>query len=400
MKAIRQLAGNLGFQGLSFGLERQSALLFFAATALLFLLRTPYCLTAGEAIPGWQAEWEKTTQAAKKEGQLSIYGSDDFEALFKEFHKKYPEISVTGYFANGSRAAERLMAERRGGKYLADLYLNGMTTGYNVLYKAKVLDPIKPVLMMPEVVDESKWWKGKHRYLDAEGQYLFIFNGQSRVEIGYNTKLVDPKEMKSYWDLLGPKWRGKIVVMDPTLGGAVGTALRFFYSHPALGPKFLERLLTEMDVTPSRDSRQIADWLAAGRFAISMFVAPSRADLPKAKEQGLPVDWFDTRHFKEGAGLTSGSGGAGLINRAPHPNAAKVALNWLFSREGQILYQRTFQSGGEGPDSLRTDIPKDDVPRDNRRIEGGNYLITDNAEWMDFTPIRTFINDIWAKGKK
>jgi ABC-type Fe3+ transport system substrate-binding protein len=98
--------------------------------------------------------------------------------------------------------------------------------------------------------------------------------------------------------------------------------------------------------------------------------------------------------------VTSGSGGAGLINRAPHPNAAKVALNWLFSREGQILYQRTFQSGGEGPDSLRTDIPKDDVPRDNRRMEGGNYLITDNAEWMDFTPIRAFIKDIWAKGKK
>jgi ABC-type glycerol-3-phosphate transport system substrate-binding protein len=155
MNAIHQIANNLGFQGLSVGLERQSAL-FFAATALLVLLWAPYVRAAGEAIPGWQAEWEKTVQAAKKEGQVSIDGSDDFEALFKEFQKKYPEISVTGYFTNGSRAAQRLMAERRGGKYLADLYLNGMTTGYNVLYKAKVLDPIKPLLVMPEVVDGSK----------------------------------------------------------------------------------------------------------------------------------------------------------------------------------------------------------------------------------------------------
>ncbi len=81
MKAIRQIVGNLGFQGLNFGLERQSALLFFAVTALLFLLRTPYCRAAGEAIPGWQAEWENTVQAAKKEGQLSIYGSDDWSLI-------------------------------------------------------------------------------------------------------------------------------------------------------------------------------------------------------------------------------------------------------------------------------------------------------------------------------
>jgi hypothetical protein len=60
------------------------------------------------------------------------------------------------------------MAERRGEKYLADLYVNGMTTGYNVFYKAKALDPIPPLLVLPEVTDLSKWWQGKLHFVDPE----------------------------------------------------------------------------------------------------------------------------------------------------------------------------------------------------------------------------------------
>ena len=60
------------------------------------------------------------------------------------------------------------MAERRAEKYLADLYVNGMTTGYNVFYKAKALDPIPPQLVLPEVTDASKWWRGKLHYVDPE----------------------------------------------------------------------------------------------------------------------------------------------------------------------------------------------------------------------------------------
>ena len=92
-------------------------------------------------------------EAAKKEGQLTLYGSPEFEGLFGELHKKYPEIKVTGVFNRGADAARRLMSERRADKYLVDLYLNGMTTGYNVFYKAKVLDPIPPQLILPEVTD-------------------------------------------------------------------------------------------------------------------------------------------------------------------------------------------------------------------------------------------------------
>ncbi len=108
----------------------------------------------------------------------------------------------------------RVLSEQRGGKFLGDLALLGGSGLYS-LYQAKALDPIKPALMLPEVVDESKWWEGRHDYIDKERNYIFSFNGISRVDVVYNKDLVDPKELKSYWDLLNPKWKGKIVAFSP-----------------------------------------------------------------------------------------------------------------------------------------------------------------------------------------
>ena len=349
----------------------------------------------------WKADWEKALQAAKKEGQLVLYGSADFESLFAEFHKKYPEIRVTGVFGRGADVAKRLMSERRAEKYLADLYVNGMTTGYNVFYKGKALDPIPPQLVLPEVVDLSKWWQGKHHYVDPENQFLFNINGEARIVLAYNTKLVNPAEIKSYQDVLNPRWKGKIVGYDPNLGGA-GDAMRFFYYHKSLGREFIKRVLTETDIVISNDTRQMGDWLAGGKFALSIFAPISRMDLDLMQTQGLPVAWFAPDHLKEGAYITAGSGGVALINKAPHPNAAKVALNWLLSREGQIAYQRIFTQGNDGPDSLRIDIPKDKVPKGNLRPQGeaNLYPFVDRAEWMDMTVIRKFLRQVMAESKR
>lgn len=372
-------------------MRKKVALGLLGAIALLEI-GSVYALAA--QADAWKADWEKTVQAAKKEGQLVLYGSADFELLFAEFNKKYPEIKIVGVFGRGADVAKRIMAERRAEKYLADLYVNGMTTGYNVFYKARVLDPIPPLLVLPEVTDTSKWWQGKHHYVDPENQYLLSINGETRIVVGYNTKLVNPGEIKSYWDLLNPKWKGKIVAYDPTLGGA-GDAMRFFYHHRSLGREFIKRILTETDIVISSDTRQMGDWLAGGKFALSIFGPVSRMDLDLMQIQGLPVAWFAPEHLKEGAYITAGSGGVALINKAPHPNAAKVGLNWLLSREGQIAYQRIFTEGNDGPDSLRIDIPKDKVPKGNRRPQAGpnRYPLVDRADWMDMEIIRKFVKE-------
>jgi hypothetical protein len=70
-----------------------------------------------------------------------------------------------------------------------------------------------------------------------------------------------------------------------------------------------------------------------------------------------------------------------------------VAINWILSREGQITYQKM----QEGADSLRIDIPKDDVPPVNRRWQGTKYEAMDNPEWIDMTPIFRVVNEVWKK---
>jgi iron(III) transport system substrate-binding protein len=367
---------------------------FIIGIVIYSFLMSPFAHGA-EAKAVWQAEWDRTVEAAKKEGRLVLYSGTGYPEIFAEFQKKYPEIKViTGAPSRPTELAQRLMTERRGEKYLVDLFIAGAATVYYVLYKGKVLDPIKPALILPEVLDESKWWRGKHKYHDPEARYVLVFNGQFDSFFCYNTNLVNPGEFKSYWDFLNPKWKGKIVALD-LMQTTARSSSRFLYYNPELGPQFIRRLLGEMDLTASRDMRQITDWLAVGKFAISALVAPSRVGVVQAKKQGLPVDWFGPKSFKEGAILSASNGNIGLVNGAPHPNAARVAINWLLSREGQTAYQRVY---GE-PDSLRIDIPKDNVPPESRRIEGVKYLDVDRPEFMDTEPIVKIINEVWEKGK-
>lgn len=345
---------------------------------------------------GAQSEWEKTVQAAKKEGQVTVYISG-YEAVLPAFQKAYPEIKLVGITGRGVQLGQRLMSERRAEKYLADVYSGGSTT-ILTLYKTRGLDPMKPALILPEVADQSKWWRGEHRYLDPEGNYIFAYTGNvGSAGIHYNTKLVNPKEFKSYWDLVQPKWKGKIVARDMREPGPGSGFTRFLWHNPEIGPDFIRRLYTEMDLTLGRDYRQTTDWLARGKFAICLFCG----DVSNAKKQGLPVDSVGSHTLKEGDALSVTFGTMGLVNQAPHPNAARVFINWLLSREGQIALQKAINTPDDELESLREDIPKDVIRAESRRRKDGKYLITDRVDWMDLRPIYDFINKSLAEaGKK
>jgi iron(III) transport system substrate-binding protein len=223
--------------------------------------------------------------------------------------------------------------------------------------------------------------------MDEEEKYIFVFNADVQSDFSYNSKLVNPKEFRSLWDFLNPKWKGKMVMYDPTLASG---SMQFVYHHPELGPPFLRRLFSEMEIPASRDYRQLGDWLAVGKYALILFTNADRIDLEIAKKQGLPVDSFDPTTFKEGAILGSANGNLALIDRAPHPNSARVAINWLLSRKGQTIYQRILQNN-----SRRIDIPKDHMPPNKRRKEGVQYVWTDKPEWLDMKPILDFVNESW-----
>jgi hypothetical protein len=258
--------------------------IFPALGFLLANLFLPPPLSAAETTPAWQTEWEKTVKAAEQEGQAVVYMSG-YEAVLASgiFQKAYPKIRVVSVTGSGTQLAPRIASERRAGKYLADVYNGGGNSLYQILYVGKMLDPIKRALILPEVVDESKWWEGKHKYVDPEGAYVFVYEGNVSGGGGpsYNSKFLNPKDYKSYWDFLDPKLKGKIVAADLRQVRGAGLGWQYLYYHPQLGPAYLKRLYGEMDVTMSADLRQAVDWMATGKW-LSAF--PARAPAWRARE--------------------------------------------------------------------------------------------------------------------
>ncbi len=366
----------------------------FLGFLLLFWLVAAHAFTgAGKAHASWEAEWKRTVDAAKKEAQVTIYTSSRQSNLLLEsgaFQKRFPEIKLLVALGN---PLHRILTERRVGKYLADVAFTGPGSLWR-LYLAQVLDPIKDTIILPEVADESKWLQGKHYYVDKERKYIFAAVGN--VDLGaffYNTKLINPKDFQSFWDFLRPELKGKMAARDVRTPGPGGVTTRMFYYIPELGTNFIRRLFSEMDITLFRDQRQGIDWLATGKYPICIFCSNSRIET--AKLQGLPVESFGL--MKEGAGLIVSGGSISLVNRAPHPNAAKVFINWFLSREGQIALQSV---GGGSSNSRRTDIPKDMVHPNRRRQAGVSYVDTETWDRISMAPVLKVLNAALAEAEK
>lgn len=365
--------------------RRKSGKIRIACASALLLLGL---VAHAAAQSDWKKDWEQTLAAAKKEGQVTVY-IYRFERVLEEFKKDYPDIKVVSVAGRGAQLTTRIITERRADKFIADIYSGGANGNLEILYKGKALDPIKPALILSEVTDESKWYGKEHRYADPEKKYVFAYLASpSSAQLHHNTQLVNPKDFKSVWDVTQPRWKGKIVSLDPRDTG-LGATMQFLYYHPEIGPEFLRKFFGGMDLTFSKNFPQMTDWLAQGRFAICM----GCKDSLRAKNQGLPVDEFETEGWKEGASFSTGGGSLSLINRAPHPNAAKVFINWFLSRKGQLALQK-LADPDDPPNSRRIDISKDDVPPGNRLKEGARYFDVVRPEYADMGRIFDLAKEI------
>ena len=351
-----------GIQVIGLAIKRISV---SAGLTLFFFSISSSAARAAESRAAWQVEWEKTLKAAETEGEVAVYVVDYPRLTVSQFQRAYPKIRLNMVDGpSGPALTSRLMAERRAGKYQADLYIAGQGTHVSVLYPAKALAPMPAAFILPEVKDESKWFKGKHRFVDPETRHSFVFQGHRGLYVSVNTQQARADEIKSWWDLINPKWKGKIIGYDPTIAGVARNVLWYLYMNKFLGPEFMTKLYGDMQLTLSRDHRQLVDWLAAGKAAIC--VPCDDAELGAAKEQRLPVETV-THTLKEGDYIAGGQGVISLIAPAPHPQAAQIFLNWFLSREGQTLYQeQSVKSGQRNANSRRTDIPKDVIASEYR----------------------------------
>ena len=172
--------------------------------------------------------------------------SRNYRPVFKTFEDKFGIRTVVST-GSGRGQANRLLAERGARRYEVDIIMTGGTTGNARLIPNGVPDPIGRELFLPEVLDKSLWYQGKHFYSDPEEKYIFSFSGNvdlTPVSMRFNTKKLPIKEAKkidSVWTFLDKKrFAGQIVALSPLIAGAGGSYFTV-QVHPDLGEKYLRR---------------------------------------------------------------------------------------------------------------------------------------------------------------
>jgi ABC-type Fe3+ transport system substrate-binding protein len=259
--------------------------------------------------------------AAKQEGGVVWYTSlivnQAVRPLIEAFNKKYPGIEVKYSRADSGPNAIKVMNEARAGKVEGDVF-DGIATTPPLL-KAGLVEQFVPAdadKYPPALRDPNARWNALVVYF---------------LTPGINTQLVGKDEIKTAQDLLNPKWQGKIAwSTEPSSGSAVyvGSVLQTMGDDK--GMDFLRALAKQDIVNVDATNRTILDQVILGQYAIALSIFNHHAVLSEKK--GAPVTWLKVEP------IPAPFHSIGLVKNAPHPNAAKLLIDFLLSEEGQ----RTF----------------------------------------------------------
>ena len=307
-------------------------------------------------------EMAALVKAAQQEGSLVLDGppiDTVREAMTRDFSARYG-ITVSYISSGSSRSAARVRAERAAERYLLDVFVSGSDTPVNSFLPSGWLDPVSAALIDPEATDASKWRDGHLWYVDPDRTILRVLAFVTPT-MAINTKLVKPGEVTTYAQLLEKKWQGKFIAKDPAVSGAGASLISYFYLN--FGPGFVEKLYKDQKPLINRDPHHGAQLLAQGAYGLWLGI--DQNELDRFRKLAYPIEYIIPT---DGPGILSGGWGfVCLMNKPPHPNAAKLFVNWIASREGEISFAKSALSL-----SLRTDIAQDwiddvNVPKPDKK---------------------------------
>jgi iron(III) transport system substrate-binding protein len=302
-----------------------------------------------------QGSWNDVLAAAEREGKVVIVGSGPEEqrrGLTETFKRRYPQIEVEYTLMAPSAPTPKLLAEYAANKVETDVVIIGVA-GNLPLIDAGALADLHPFLLGPDL-DESKQLNGKWQFADNAGKYLIVFSAYVKLAWAYTPDQVEPSQFTSWKDMLDPRWKGKIIMGDPTSPGAGAGTANYWYASPELGKPFVDQFFTQQEPTFSRDDTQMINSVAQGKHLIGIGISDST--LAAAMTKGLPVKAVAAAQLTQKPYVTAGNGGMTIMKDAPHPNATRVYVNWLLSAEGQGLWAKS-----TGTPSFRQDAPHEGV---------------------------------------
>jgi len=285
---------------------------------LLVLFLAPDAYSAGQAAQPSAPAAKALLEKAKAEGKASFYANiTAIEPVLEDFNKKY---GVKGEYTRISTAkfVATAITEHQAGKLLADV-LQAPIPIMDILKDKGILAAYKS----PAASGYPEWTRKDDK--------IQIF-GIEYVALIYNKELVKPGDVpKRYEDLADPKWRGKIVMAEPsthatTISWLVGLKEQVMKSEEAW-MKFLRGLAANKPMFVSSFSPTPAPVESGEKLiAISM----PKYILTKAP---APLEWARVEQPLMGTPR-----GMALTSSAPHPNAAKLFMDyWLSSDAMKIL---------------------------------------------------------------
>lgn len=276
------------------------------------------CVYAGATRAQTSMDWDATVAAAKREGAVTVYdaglGVPLYETIAREFEKTYG-IRVETIYGRGSELTERIRAEFTAGRRVGDLQLHAES----VIVQQQTLAAFsEPAPQVPNAARLRQPFVATPVSIPIYTQAYGIF---------VNTNLVKPEdEPKSWADLLDPRWKGKILSDDLRPIGA-GNGL-FTALYKAYGGGFHEKLAAQA-LTFSRDPAADARRVARGEFAIYI---PQVYGLVSTFS-GLPV-----KALVPSDGTPYSSMDFAVMAGAPHPNAARLMINYFLERKAQLVF--------------------------------------------------------------
>ena len=317
----------------------------WVALSALILIGTGLAQAAGSEA------WEKVVAAANQEGKI-VCGCPPVPAVRKfllgEFAKAYPKIALEYTAAPLPDFPAKVKAERAAGQYLWDVYFWGPGPEIYNLANENVFEPVGPALLLPEVADPKVWGGWDQTYLDRGQKYVFSFWSELS-SVAVNAKTVSPADMRAFKDLLDPKYKNKIVWWDPRSGGGGSNAAAFIYQR--YGEAVFKTIYVDQDPMLVPNSTDVAERMVRGTHPIGLGGDLSDV-LKRYVDAGMDIDIRSLSRNPEWSWQSVGYGTVTLFNRAPNPNAAKVFLNWLLSRDTQASLSDTLKRN-----SRRADVP-------------------------------------------
>ena len=222
----------------------------------------------------WEAEWQKTLEAGRKEGKVSVYVSSISPAVRKQapiFAKEFG-IEVEVMVGRGNELLARLETEKRAGLNLVDVFISGGNSIFDAK-KLGVTEPMDNKLILPEVTNTKLWYTlNRLPWLDDDKHFLHFLAYPNR-DIAINTDLVKPGEIDSWQDLLKPQFKGRIVWSDPTVTGSGFNGIATNLLQKVVDENYYRRLVATQNVALNRNLRQMAEWLARGKYAVAISVS-------------------------------------------------------------------------------------------------------------------------------